>query len=178
MPPERRRLVSLVRLGIAKGRDRRREDYLFDGAMAARLDDVEHAVHIDIETEPRVLAQRQCQETGQRKEAVDTVERVEQLMQPRDVAAHDPDPTFHASPKLAMEAPQENFAYTLLLSPDLSKPDALAVIDVKPGSPTFSQIARPLRRPVPLGPIAELRPRLPLTLEIDGTPLRILTLED
>jgi hypothetical protein len=29
-----------------------------------------------------------------------------------------PDPTFHASPKLAMEAPPENFAYTLLLSPD------------------------------------------------------------
>ena len=26
-----------------------------------------------------------------------------------------PDPTFHASPKLAMEAPAENFAYTLLL---------------------------------------------------------------
>ena len=36
-----------------------------------------------------------------------------------------PDPTFHASPKLAMEAPPENFAYTLLLSPDFSKPDAL-----------------------------------------------------
>jgi hypothetical protein len=51
-----------------------------------------------------------------------------------------PDPTFHASPKLAMEAPPENFAYTLLLSPDFSKPDALAVIDAKPGSPTFSQI--------------------------------------
>jgi hypothetical protein len=51
-----------------------------------------------------------------------------------------PDPTFHASPKLAMEAAIENFAYTLLLSPDFSKPDALAVIDVKPGSPTFSQI--------------------------------------
>ena len=28
-----------------------------------------------------------------------------------------PDPTFHASPKLAMEAPPENFAYTLLLVP-------------------------------------------------------------
>jgi hypothetical protein len=27
-----------------------------------------------------------------------------------------PDPTFHASPKLAMEAPPENFAYTLLLA--------------------------------------------------------------
>ena len=44
-----------------------------------------------------------------------------------------PDPTFHASPKLAMEAPPENFAYTLLLSPNFSKPDALAVVDVKPG---------------------------------------------
>jgi hypothetical protein len=31
-----------------------------------------------------------------------------------------PDPTFHASPKLAMEAPPETFAYTLLLSPDFS----------------------------------------------------------
>jgi len=37
---------------------------------------------------------------------------------------------------------------------------------------------RPLPRPVPLGPIAELRQRLPLTLEIDGTPVRILALED
>jgi selenium-binding protein 1 len=53
-----------------------------------------------------------------------------------------PDPTFHASPKLAMEASPENFAYTLLLSPDFSQPDALAVIDVKPGSPTL-QPSRP-----------------------------------
>jgi hypothetical protein len=37
---------------------------------------------------------------------------------------------------------------------------------------------RPSPRPVPLGPIAELRQRLPLTLEIDGTPVRILALED
>ena len=46
-----------------------------------------------------------------------------------------PDPTFHASPYLAMEAQQEDFVYTLLLSPDFSKSEALAVIDVKPGSP-------------------------------------------
>ena len=58
-----------------------------------------------------------------------------------------PDPTFHASPKLAMEAPPENFAYTLLLSPDFSKPDALAVIDVKPGSPTFRQIVHTVTMP-------------------------------
>ena len=58
-----------------------------------------------------------------------------------------PDPTFHASPKLAMEATPENFAYTLLLSPDFSKPDALAVIDVKPGSPTFSQIVHTVTMP-------------------------------
>ena len=58
-----------------------------------------------------------------------------------------PDPTFHASPKLAMEAPPESFAYTLLLSPDFSKPDALAVIDVKPGSSTFSQIVHTVTMP-------------------------------
>jgi hypothetical protein len=58
-----------------------------------------------------------------------------------------PDPTFHASPKLAMEAPPENFAYTLLLSPDFSRPDALAVIDVKPGSPTYSQIVHTVTMP-------------------------------
>ncbi len=58
-----------------------------------------------------------------------------------------PDPTFHASPKLAMEAPPENFAYTLLLSPDFSQPDALAVIDTKPGSPTFSQIVHTVTMP-------------------------------
>ena len=58
-----------------------------------------------------------------------------------------PDPTFHASPKLAMEAPPEDFAYTLLLSPDFSNPDALAVIDVKPGSPTYSQIVHTVTMP-------------------------------
>jgi hypothetical protein len=46
-----------------------------------------------------------------------------------------------------MEAPPESFAYTLLLSPDFSKPDALAVIDVKPGSPTFSQIVHTVTMP-------------------------------
>src|ERR1700730_1652863 len=58
-----------------------------------------------------------------------------------------PDPTFHASPKLAMEGPLENFAYTVLFSPDFSKPDVLAVIDVNPGSPTFSQIVHMVTMP-------------------------------
>src|SRR5262249_53784123 len=46
-----------------------------------------------------------------------------------------------------MEAPPENFSYTLLLSPDFSKPDALAVIAVRPGSPTFSQISDTVATP-------------------------------
>src|ERR1700739_5084106 len=58
-----------------------------------------------------------------------------------------PDPTFHASPKLAMEAEAENFAYTWLLSPDFSQPDALAVIDVQPGSSTFSQVVHTVTMP-------------------------------
>jgi selenium-binding protein 1 len=43
-----------------------------------------------------------------------------------------------------MEATPESFAYTLLLSPDFSKPDALAVIDVKTGSSSFSQVVHTL----------------------------------
>ena len=58
-----------------------------------------------------------------------------------------PDPTFHASPKLAMEAPPESFAYAVLLSPDFSKPDALAVIDVNPSSQTYSQIVHTVTMP-------------------------------
>jgi selenium-binding protein 1 len=44
-----------------------------------------------------------------------------------------PDPTFHVSPKLAMEAPVENYAFTVMLSPDGSQSDGIAVIDLKPG---------------------------------------------
>jgi hypothetical protein len=32
-----------------------------------------------------------------------------------------PDPTFHATAKLAMEAPAEKYAYCLMLSPDFSQ---------------------------------------------------------
>ena len=58
-----------------------------------------------------------------------------------------PDPTFYPSPKLAMEGPPEEFAYTALLSGNSSKPDALAVIDVKRGSPTYSQIVHTVTMP-------------------------------
>ncbi len=58
-----------------------------------------------------------------------------------------PDPTFHASPRLAMEAPVETLAYTLMLSPDGSEPDGLAVVDVDPGSPTFGQIVHQVLMP-------------------------------
>ena len=47
-----------------------------------------------------------------------------------------PDPTFHPSPRLAMEADPERLAYTALLSPDRSRPDAIAVVDVDPSSKT------------------------------------------
>ena len=58
-----------------------------------------------------------------------------------------PDPTFHPSPRLAMEAPRERIAYTALLSPDGSRPDAIAVVDVDPGSPTYSQVLHRLDMP-------------------------------
>ncbi|HAB36691.1 MAG TPA: selenium-binding protein, partial [Rhodobacteraceae bacterium] len=58
-----------------------------------------------------------------------------------------PDPTFYATPKLAMEAAVEKLAFTLMLSPDGSKPDGLAVVDVDPDSNTYSQIVHELYVP-------------------------------
>jgi selenium-binding protein 1 len=51
-----------------------------------------------------------------------------------------PDPTFYPSPKLAMRAPRETLAYVALLSADGTGHDALAVVDVDEGSPTFGSI--------------------------------------
>lgn len=58
-----------------------------------------------------------------------------------------PDPSFHASPKLAMQAPPEKLAFTLMLSPDGSQPDGLAIVDVDPSSKTYSQIVHQVIMP-------------------------------
>ena len=58
-----------------------------------------------------------------------------------------PDPTFHPSPRLAMEAPRETLGYTALLSPDRSRPDAIAVVDLDPGSKTYSRVLHRLDMP-------------------------------
>ena len=50
------------------------------------------------------------------------------------------DPSFYPSPKFAMEAPAERYAYVALLCPDKSKPDALAVVDVAPGSKNYGRV--------------------------------------
>ena len=57
------------------------------------------------------------------------------------------DPTFHASPRLAMEADAERIAYTALLSPDASRPDALAVVDVDPASRSYGSVLHRLDMP-------------------------------
>src|SRR5262245_30093853 len=46
-----------------------------------------------------------------------------------------PDQTFYPSPTMAMQAPVETLAYVALLNPDPAANDALAVLDVDPGSP-------------------------------------------
>jgi selenium-binding protein 1 len=51
-----------------------------------------------------------------------------------------PDPTFYPSPKLAMAGPTEKYAYTALLRPDRTKPDAIGVVDVARGSKTFGAV--------------------------------------
>ena len=51
-----------------------------------------------------------------------------------------PDPSFYPSPKMAMEAPAETLAYVSMLCPDGSRPDALGVVDVAPGSSSYGQL--------------------------------------
>ena len=51
-----------------------------------------------------------------------------------------PDPTFYPSPRLAMQGPPERLAYVSTFNANGDgRPDALAVVDVDPASPTYRQ---------------------------------------
>jgi selenium-binding protein 1 len=56
------------------------------------------------------------------------------------VATWIPDPSFYPSPRLAMTAPAERLAYVAAFDPDRKKPDAIAVVDVDPGSASYGSI--------------------------------------
>ncbi|MEM8958175.1 MAG: selenium-binding protein SBP56-related protein, partial [Pseudomonadota bacterium] len=58
-----------------------------------------------------------------------------------------PDPTFYASPKIAMQAPVETYAFTVMLSPDGSQSDGLAVIDLDPKSDSYGEIVHTVTTP-------------------------------
>jgi methanethiol oxidase len=57
-----------------------------------------------------------------------------------------PDPTFYASPADAAAGPAEELAYVVTLNTG-SAPDALTVVDVKPGSSTYGQTVSRLEMP-------------------------------
>ncbi|MBV8590703.1 MAG: hypothetical protein JO212_11730 [Acetobacteraceae bacterium] len=50
-----------------------------------------------------------------------------------------PDPTFYPSPRMAMKALAEKLAHVASFDPTRQVPDAIAVIDVDPASPTYAQ---------------------------------------
>jgi selenium-binding protein 1 len=52
-----------------------------------------------------------------------------------------PDPTFYPSPRMAMQAPPETLAYVAALNPTRDgRPDAMAVVDVAPGSSSYGKV--------------------------------------
>ena len=51
-----------------------------------------------------------------------------------------PDPTFYPSPRSAMKAASETLAYVVAFDPDRKTPDAVAVVDVDPGSQSYGKI--------------------------------------
>ena len=61
-----------------------------------------------------------------------------------------PDPTFYPSPADAASAPAETLAYVVTLNTGTNgdrAPDALAVLDLEPGSPTYGQLVGRLDMP-------------------------------
>jgi selenium-binding protein 1 len=59
-----------------------------------------------------------------------------------------PDPTFYASPRLAMEAPPERLAYVAAFNPQTDgRPDAMMVVDVDRASPTQGQLVGSVEMP-------------------------------
>jgi methanethiol oxidase len=56
------------------------------------------------------------------------------------MATWKPDPTFYPSPRMAMKAPAETVAYVAAFDPTRTLPDGIAVVDVDPGSKSYSKI--------------------------------------
>jgi methanethiol oxidase len=50
-----------------------------------------------------------------------------------------PDPSFYPSPRMAMKAAPEKLAYVAAFDPTRQKPDAIAIVDLEPGSSSYSQ---------------------------------------
>src|SRR5262245_45866588 len=63
------------------------------------------------------------------------------------MATWTPDPTFYPAPKMAMTAPREALAYVAVIDPERQRPDALAVLDLDPQSPTYGQVVGRLDLP-------------------------------
>jgi len=58
-----------------------------------------------------------------------------------------PDPTFYPSPRMAMKAPPEKLAYVAAFDPTRQRPDTMAIVDVEPGSATYSRIVGSVEMP-------------------------------
>ena len=55
-----------------------------------------------------------------------------------------PDPTFYPSPKMAVQAPKENYTFIAMFNPDASRPDGITVIDLSPESESYWEVVHRL----------------------------------
>ena len=60
-----------------------------------------------------------------------------------------PDQSFYPSPRMAMEAKPEKFAYLAMMNPDQHKNDALAVVDLDSSSKSYGQLIHQIDMPRP-----------------------------
>jgi len=57
------------------------------------------------------------------------------------------DPSFYPSPRLAAKAPPETLAYVAVIDSEGTRPDAIGVVDVDPGSSTYGRLVDRLELP-------------------------------
>ena len=58
-----------------------------------------------------------------------------------------PDQSFYPSPKMAMEAPSEKFAYVAMLNANPGSPDAMGVLDLDTASSTYGKMINQVNMP-------------------------------
>src|SRR5215468_11266141 len=90
------------------------------------------------------------------------------------MATWTPDPTFYPSARLASRAPVEKLSYVAEFDPTRRRPDRLAVVDLDPGSTTYTRIVGRVEMPTPGDELPHLERRFLVVPGLRSSRIHIL----